>query len=183
LSNAKEGLALIEELAKKLGSANSNLMATAEELTEALDEVKESYKGGMRIQAKRVAYLKKLLIQEIDKHQGLFIKPKSRVFDAIKLGLRKQKGTVSWRVDNDILISRIRSQHPENATVLISVKESPSKDGLAKLSGEDLKKLGVTITEDSDKPFVTLDDGDGYKIAESLIDLAEKAAAGKEGGK
>jgi len=180
MSKLKEGMALIEELAKKLSNANSNLMATAEELTEQLDEVREAYRRTMRAEAKRVAELKKLLLQEIDAHQDLFAKPKSRVFDAVKLGLRKQKGSLSWTVDDDILLSRIRNQHPENASILISVKESPSKDGLARLKGDDLKKLGVTITEDSDNPFVKFDDGDGYKLAESLVELAEKSGNGKE---
>jgi len=181
LSREKEGMARIEELAKKLGGANSNLMATAEELTEQLDEVRKAYLTSMRAQARRVAELRTLLLQEIDAHQDLFNKPKSRVFDAVKLGLRKQKGSISWTVEDDILLARIRSQHPENSSLLISVKESPSKDGLARLSGDALKKLGVTITEDSDNPFVKFDEGDGYKLAESLVELAEKSGNGKGG--
>lgn len=180
MDNGNKYMARIEGLAKRLAEVNSNLMAEAEELTEALDDIKKQYVPSMLSMAKRVAKLRKELEIEVDAHPEFFKKPKSRVINAVKFGLRKKTGSLSWSDDDDIIVARIRKQHPENADILISVKESPSKDGLAKLSGEDLKKLGVTITDDSDVPFVKLDDGDGYKIAGELVDLAEKAAAGKD---
>ena len=86
---------------------------------------------------------------EIKAHPDWFEKPRTRVIHGIKLGLRKRKGKLVIR-DAARTVRRIKALYEDDIGVLVKATETPLKSGLEKLSAQELKRLGVEVTDDSD---------------------------------
>jgi hypothetical protein len=112
----------------------------------------------------------------VEESPELFTKPKSVVFHGIKLGYQKEKGKIEWD-DPDLVIKLIRRHLPELADTLIVTTEKPSKDALNNLSAAELKKIGVTITSDSDAVFIRATDSEVDKMVSALLKGATEEAA------
>jgi hypothetical protein len=105
-----------------------------------------------------------------------FKRPKTQVFNGIKVGYKKSKGTLSWKNLNAVL-TRIRKHFPKMEHTLIRIKYEPDKQALGKLTGDELKKIGVKVGDDSDVVLIKPIKGDMEKAVNALI----KEAAGKKG--
>lgn len=100
---------------------------------------------------------------------SLFLKPKSQVLHAIRLGYRKGSGKIDFD-DEDQVIARIRKLLPaDQADMLIVCTESVSKEALATLDVGDLKRLGCTVEDTNDVPFVRLADKESAKVIKALL--------------
>lgn len=98
----------------------------------------------------------------------LFVKPKSAVLHGIKLGYKKETGKISFE-DGDQVVALIHKRLPELADVLIVTEEKPSKVAMNNLTAEQLKKIGVTVTSDSDVAFITEPSSGVDKIVNALL--------------
>lgn len=98
----------------------------------------------------------------------LFVKPKSVILHGIKLGFKKEKGKISFS-DEEQVIKLIRKNLPDLADVLIITNEKPSKEAMNSLEAGQLKKIGVTVTSDSDVAFITEPSSDVDKIVNALL--------------
>ena len=108
------------------------------------------------------------LLELVRESSGLFKKPKSAVLHGIKLGFKKEKGKISF-ADEDQVLKLIRKHLPELADVLIVTTEKPSKEAMNNLEAGQLKKIGVTVTADSDMAFISDPASDVDKIVTALL--------------
>jgi hypothetical protein len=89
----------------------------------------------------------------------------------VKVGYQKQPGAIEIADEADT-IERIRKMFADNKNMLrqlIKTTEKPIKDALSGLSGEKLQKLGVKVTEDTDKVIIKPADSEVDKIVDALL--------------
>jgi hypothetical protein len=114
-----------------------------------------------------------LLLDLVRQNKALFKRPKKQAFHGVEVGYRKQKGKIGW--DDDAQVIRlIRKHFPDQESLLIITREVPSKEALQALTAADLKKIGVRVTDDEDKPFVRTTDSDIDKLVDALFKGEEK---------
>jgi len=108
------------------------------------------------------------LLDLVKESAALFKKPKSAVLHGIKLGFKKLPGKIDI-ADPDQTIKLIKKHFPELAENLIATKEAPSKEGLNTCDATTLKKVGVTVTSDTDVAFITDPASEVDKIVDALL--------------
>lgn len=108
------------------------------------------------------------LLALVTESPKLFVKPKSVVMHGIKAGYKKEKGKISF-ADEAKTIELIRKHLPALADTLIITTEKPSKEAINSLDVAKLKKIGATVTSDSDVAFITEPSSDVDKIVNALI--------------
>ena len=91
-----------------------------------------------------------------------------------KLLLKYIKGNCT---DEEKVIALIRKHLPEKVKALIVTTEKTSKEAMNTLEAAQLKKIGVTVTADSDVAFISEPTSDVDKIVSALLKGAEEAEA------
>ena len=76
--------------------------------------------------------------------QGMFLSPRTRVFDGIRVGVRAIPGAVEVS-DEAAAIARIRAALPDRAAQLVGSHESLDRVALRRLSADELNLIGVRI--------------------------------------
>jgi len=158
----------IESLTKDFSGVRETLKERVEKLNDEIEGLKRKYLPGIKKAADATVEKQALLKAAIEESPALFEKPKTLVLYGIKVGLRKQKGEVKWE-DGDKVVKLIKKHFPVEAEILIQTKEKPSKNGLLGLAGSDLKKLGVTVTNDTDEVVIKSTDSEIDKLVSALL--------------
>ncbi len=158
----------VEAKTKSYADARDAVSAIVSAIEEEIAAVKKRHmarlKKAVGIMAERQSELK----VTIEDNAGLFEKRRTQVFYGIKVGLQKQKGEITW-VDEAQVIKLIHKHFPDMAESLIKITEKPLKSALAQLAVIDLKKLGVTVTDDSDAVVIRATDSEIDKLVEALL--------------
>lgn len=121
----------------------------------------------------RTASAKKVLYAALKGAPELFVKPRSVVIDGVKVGFQKQIGTITWE-DDEAVCKLIRKHLHEQADVLIVTTERPSKKAMANLPVADIKRIGATVTADSDAVLIKDTASDVEKLVEALLGDAQE---------
>jgi hypothetical protein len=112
---------------------------------------------------------------------AMFAKPRTHIVDGLKFGLQKRPGMLMWE-DDAVLCERIHKLckagdlTAEQADMLIARREKPVAKALEKLDGKLLKRLGVTVTADTDEPLIKSVDGEVEKAINAIIKDATQDA-------
>ena len=132
------------------------------------NKTRNRYLPGVAILLRDALKTQEKLMAAIEASPELFKKPRSATFLNIKLGFKKQKGSLTWK-DDKAVVRKIKEKLPEvTAQALIVTTEKPSRDALARLSAADLKKLGVSVVDSSDVAFIKPADSDGDKLIKEM---------------
>lgn len=115
------------------------------------------------------------LLALVHESPNLFQKPKSLNLHGLKFGWKKEKGRISFE-DPEKVIKLIRKHLPELADTLIITTEKPSKDAMNGLQVDQLKKIGVKVTADSDVAFLGNSDSDVDKLVNALLGAGEDSS-------
>lgn len=162
-----------ERRAKALAATRETLAAIVGELNAGIEALKRDrmreLKAAVRGWAEQHDKLKTL----IEENPALFDKPKTHVIHGIKFGYRKAVGGLEWD-DADQVVKLIRKHFPEQFDVLVKTAETPLKGPLAQLTVAELKKLGVTVEETGDVPFIKVTDGAVDKLVKALLKSASE---------
>jgi len=114
-----------------------------------------------------------ILFTAIDESRDLFEKPKTQIFHGIKVGLRKGAGGLSWEMEDEDLVRRIRKMFPDDAAdPYLHITEKPNREALSQLSGDELKKLGCTVEKTGNIVMIKPVDGAVDKIVNALLKSA-----------
>jgi len=89
----------------------------------------------------------------IEDSRELFTDPKTYTQHGIRYGLMKGKGKIEFD-DADTVIGLIKKKLPEQAATLLVTKESLAAKALRDLTVSDLARIGCTLVEDGEAPFV-----------------------------
>lgn len=159
----------IEGLARAYADAYAELGDDVAVLENSIREIRRKMLPRIKRAADKAAQAKQSLTAAVESAPALFVKPRTRLLHGIKVGFAKQKGTVELG-DEAAVIRRIRKLLPEDqAELLIRTQESVHKQAVYDLSVEDLKRLGISITNDSDRVVVKVADSDIEKLVDALL--------------
>jgi hypothetical protein len=168
-------LAEIETLTKAYAYSRSQLSSKVQDMREELAVIEKKHIAGIKRLVAIAKTYESQLHNAIEDSPHLFEKPKSKILYGIRIGFQKQKGSISW-ADDDIVIKLIRKHFPEMEDILIKTEEKPLKDALGKLPAQDLKKLGVEITDAGDEVIIRPTDTDVDKLVKALLKEKEEEA-------
>lgn len=166
----------IEVAAKVYAESRNSLASLVTELNDLMISAKRSKLGAIKRAVARAAENKQLLFNLIEANPELFAKPKSKVLHGIKVGYAKQPGAIEIANEADT-IKRLKAMFADDQDalgLLIKTTEKPSKDGLSSLPAEKLKKLGVKVTDDTNKIVIKPVDSEVDKIVDELLEGAEE---------
>tara|TARA_R110000787_G_scaffold211281_6_gene321158 strand:+ start:673 stop:1185 length:513 start_codon:yes stop_codon:yes gene_type:complete len=164
----------IELKAKEHRAHRDQLSAAITKMEAELGKLRERHMEKIRPLITTTVTSAEELFDMVEGAPSLFAKPKSQTLHSIKLGFQKQRGSISVP-DSDKTIALIRKHLPERAAELIQVTEAPKKKSLNDLSVADLKKIGCTVTDDTDVAFIKPVSGDAEKLVDALLKDAEAA--------
>ncbi len=128
---------------------------------------------------RKIAALHSELVEFITDHPDCFVKPRTVVVDGLKFGLQKQRGKMTWDSDEGLCqrIDKLAAEGAlthEQAVMLVVNQPRPVAAALEQLDGKLLKRLGVTVTADTDAPLIKSVDGDVEKVVAAIVREAVK---------
>lgn len=167
----------IEAMTKAFAGARAELAERLQALREEQETAKRRRLQGIKNALTRVQSSYDELKDAVSESQALFEQPKTRVMHGIRVGWMKQRGKLEI-ADPDSVVERIRKWMGDEAVGYIKVTEKPVLTALANLPAKDLKKIGVTLSDDIDAVVIKAADGELDKLIDALIndkDLEEIA--------
>lgn len=157
------------------------LAALVQAMKDEVSTIERGHTPAILKAARRIAALHDELKNSIEAHPECFIKPRSVVVDGLKFGLQKQKGRMNWDSDEELArrvkaLARNGDISAEQAQTLIDWRPKPVAAALEQLDAKLLKRLGVTVTSDTDAPLIKTVDGDVEKLVREIVKQATQAA-------
>ena len=160
----------IDIAARDYAAAHDKLTDRIRQLEKERSEITRRHLAVIRRLAGDVAEEYAYLKECVEGHPELFEKPRTMIVHGVRVGYRKQPGSITWDSE-ELVIKRIKNAYPDAAeqAIFINRKEVPVKGALQTLSAADLKKLGVTVTADCDKIVIESTDSDVDKLVAVLL--------------
>ena len=159
----------LERLARELARANETLEVAVNDADQELARVRRRHHQGIKRAVDRYVRARGVLLDFVREHQELFRRPRTRVVEGVKVGIRKQKGKLV--IENaGRVVERIERRYGSEAEHYLATTVRPLKSALEKLTAQELKALGVRVTEDPDAPVADPVEGDAERMARELID-------------
>jgi len=163
----------IQQLTEAYADHYRFLNGLIRKMQEVIDDHKRSHMPAIINTVEKATEAKMALYEAIKQHPELFNKPKTQTFSGIKVGITKQKGKVTFD-DEAKVIDRIEKKLPEDqAELLIRVSKNVQKQAVYDLLAADLKRLGISISDDENSVVIKPTDGDIDKIVSALLNESE----------
>jgi hypothetical protein len=109
-----------------------------------------------------------MLTNVLEANKALFDKPRTHIFNGIKVGYQKGKGTINW-TDEEKVVELIKKHFPEMIDTMLKIETSPVKGALEQLSVSDLKSIGCTLDDTEDKIVIKPADANVDKLVEAFL--------------
>lgn len=165
----------IEVKTKQYADARATLAAIVTSLNDGIEALKRQHMPALKKAVSATAQKHDELLAIIKENDQAFVKPRSAIFHGVKVGYQKQRGKISYS-DAESVVKLIRKNYSKSdAELMIIVEEKPIKKVLDGLSVADLKKLGCTVTADSDEAFIKPTDSEVDKLVDALVKDAVEA--------
>jgi hypothetical protein len=168
------GLQAIEQLTSAYSAKMNVVVTKMSELDAEVRAIKRRKIAGIRAAVAAARDARAVLDEALKEQKGEFVKPRTRTFHGIKVGWRKLVGKLTWK-DAEQVVKLIKQHYGERAdmlALLIKKTETPVKAALEQLTGVDLKKLGCTLSEDTDEVVISSDGTDIDKLVDALLEDA-----------
>lgn len=159
----------VEQSAAALASAREILEQEINELNQRIDELKRERAAKLRAAIRLYNTAREELHNVVQASPALFEKPRTRQLHGFNVGFKKQPGKLVLSFDDARTCQLIRKHFPEQEDLLIRKKESPNVEALSELSAGDLKKIGGTITDTTDKLVISSVETDIDKLVKTLV--------------
>lgn len=165
-------LADIEQLTRTYADARDLLTSRVQVLQDEIEAARRRKLAGIKAAVASVAAAHDALHAAIEAEPDLFVKPRTLVLSGIRVGYTKGKGKLAFD-DPAKVVALIRKHFPDQADVLVATKEEPVKKALSQLSGAELKRVGVTMTDTDDQVVIKATDDAVDKLVAQLLAEAE----------
>ena len=171
-------LETIQSKAGEYGQYRDLLTQAMKELNRELSLVKDEHYPNLKKLARILIKRRAELVELIKANASKFEKPRTQIFEGVKFGLQKQKGKLVWD-DDETLVKAIAKLAASGALTkeqqasLVKISITPVASALDKLDAKLLKKLGVTVTADTDAVVLKCVDTDVEKALNALLKDAE----------
>jgi hypothetical protein len=161
----------IERASGSFAEARTKLAELIAQLNDEIEAAKRINLPAIRKAVARAAEKQAALVELLKENPDLFKKPKTRVLHGVKVGFQKQPGAIEIADEAATLvrIKRMFDGQGSMLSLLIKTTEKPVKDALGELSGDQLKKLGVKVTDDTDKVIIKPADSEVDKVVDALL--------------
>jgi hypothetical protein len=167
-------LAKIETATNAFALAHDELATTVRALEAELAEVKSRHLRQLRRDVARAADKRSALAALLESAPHLFLKPRTLVFNGIKVGYQKGKGGIDFD-DADKVVERIFKQMGDMGEDFVHTSYKPNKEALQDLDVATLKKFGCSIKNAGDE-IIIKPTNDVDKIVNALLkDATEEA--------
>ena len=148
-----------------------------EHLDELTDELTVQTRSVVKRRMRRLTTLttqvnitREALLEAVRDCPELFITPRSRQFDGVKIGFRKEQDKLNF--DESTTIGLVRKHMKDQANALIKTKESLIVSAAKNLDRKEQAKVGIGVIEGEDQPFVNSGIVDIGKLIDALISQA-----------
>ena len=158
----------IEILAQHYSSAQQKLADLVGELNAEMQSVKKARLRAIKNAVVIAKEKRSRLSEAVLEAKALFEKPRTRIMHGIKVGVQKQKGSITYE-DEEKVISLIKKHLPEMEEVLVKSEEKLLKRSLETLPAETLQRIGVSSTDAGDEIIIKVVDGDVEKLVDALL--------------
>lgn len=174
-------LEAMRKTAADYATARDRLAALVQAMKEEMASIERGAMPDILRAARRISALHNDLAAAIAENTQCFVKPRTVVVDGLKFGLQKQKGRMSWEDDQKLCerIDKLAEEgaiSTEQAELCVAVTYKPVAAGLEQLDARTLKRLGVTVTSDTDAPLIKSVDSGVEKLVSSIVREATKDA-------
>ena len=164
----------IEVLIRHYATQRGELAAQVQQLNDLIETAKRSKMAAIKQAVADTAEAHGKLQTAIKANPELFKKPKTITVSGVRAGFKKQPGKVVIE-DEAATVQRIKDQLPEEqAELLITTTEKVLKSAVNDLSAGDLKRLGITVTADTDQVLIKAVDGDVDKLVNAMLKQVEE---------
>jgi len=158
----------IELLTMKYKSARDLLAGRVQGLQDEIERIKRRAMPGIKKAVAAAKQAESELYAAIESAPELFRKPRTLVLSGIRVGYCKGQGQIRYQDPNQV-VKLIHKHFPEQADVLIAVRETPVRKALAQLSAAELKNLGVTLVQTGDQVVIKPTDSEVDKVVNALL--------------
>lgn len=165
----------IDGKTKLFADARTRLADQVRMLNDAVETAKRKHMPLIKEHLGRCAQHSSDLQALIAASPELFVKPRSQVLHGVKVGFQKMPGVIAW-ASLDALVKRVRAHFPKQFDVLIKTTYKPVKKALQQLPATDLKKIGCTVSADSDEVLIKDTNSDVDKLVDALLKEATEEA-------
>lgn len=172
-------LETIELMTKEHAAHRTLLAERVRILQDLLERMKRRKLQGIRNALSQAKDSQLRLHAAIDAERTLFVKPRTRVFHGIKVGLQKAKGKLTFE-DAAQVVKLVRKHFADQFDVLVRTKETPVKDALLLLPVVDLKRIGCSVSESGDEVFIKPADSEIDKLVDALLKDKNEDMEGEE---
>ena len=117
------------------------------------------------------------VIDWIDDHRDLFVRPRTRELAGVKVGLRKLPGRYVI-ADEAATVRLIREKLPARAATLVQVRETVVREPLKTLTAAELAAVGIALEHPDDEVVVRTPKDDLEKLVDALLAEFEEGRAG-----
>ncbi len=162
----------IESLAKTFAVARGELAERLNTLREEQDAAKRRRLQGIKNSLARVQASYEELKVAVEDGKPLFDKPKTRILHGIRVGWMKQRGKLEIP-DAEACVAGLRRLLGDEADAYIKKTEAPIRSALANLPAKDLRRCGVTLTDDIESVVIKAADGELDKLIDALVNDKE----------
>jgi hypothetical protein len=153
IKSPKERFKKIEDLAVKYSNDYNHLAALEIDLKAELQKLSQKYSTPMNELTTSLSVTHAALYEEVMNNKDLFVKPKTKVFANIKVGLRKESDKIVVS-DKDNTIKLIEKFYPDKSNILIKTEKSIVSGAIKTLTNEELTKIGCYKTTGIEQPVV-----------------------------
>lgn len=165
----------IEVKTKQYADARATLAEIVTSLNDGIEALKRQHMPALKKAVATTAQKHEELLDILKENDQAFVKPRSVIFHGVKVGYQKQRGKISYS-DAESVVKLIRKHYSKSdAELMIITEEKPIKKVLDSLPVADLKKLGCTVTADSDEAFIKPTDSEVDKLVDALVKDAVEA--------
>ena len=168
----------IEQACAVYRNRRDALRALATDANDAIEHVKRQHLPGLRTALADVADAEGALRGAVEASPAeLWRKSRTRMIHGVKIGWNKSRGKVMFD-DEAKVVERIRRLLPaEQSELLIRKRESVHKPAVYDLTAADLRRLGISISDDCDSVVVRDVESELDRALEKLLlDIAEADA-------
>lgn len=170
----------IEELTKAFAKQRTAVISDAASMQLELEAVHKRYAAPLRRQVKALLKAQADLTAAIEANTALFPEgAKTRVFDAIKVGLQKGKGRLLG-VEAEITVPKLellreKATQANDIELLerirgaLSYQAKLSAEGLGKLQPAEMEAIGIRAVAGTQSVLIKPVDNDSYKAVEATI--------------
>ena len=161
-------LADIEVYTNEYAKKRQLVVELADTMRQEIEDVKRKHITELKTRVACAAEKKQALINVLDANKALFDKPRAHIFNGIKVGFQKQKGTITWD-DTDKVVELVKKKFPDMVDTMLKTDTSPVKAALEQLSVSDLKGIACTLEGSGDKILIKPTDANVDKLVEALL--------------